>query len=46
MLNILKNLISSSGVSGREKSVSDKILTYIAPLCDKVWEDSMGNLIA
>ena len=46
MLNILKNLISSSGVSGREKSVSDKILTYIAPLCDKVWEDPMGNLIA
>ena len=46
MLNILKNLNSTSSVSGREKSISDKILTYIAPICDKVWEDPMGNLIA
>lgn len=46
MLNILKNLNSCPSVSGREKAISDKILTYIAPLCDKVWEDPMGNLIA
>ncbi len=46
MLNTLKSLNSCSSVSGRENSVSNKILTYIAPLTDKVWEDAMGNLIA
>ena len=46
MLNTLKSLNSCTAVSGREGSVSNKILTYIAPLCDKVWEDAMGNLIA
>ncbi len=46
MLNILKNLNSTPSVSGREKAISDKILTYIAPLTDKVYEDAMGNLIA
>ncbi len=46
MLNILKSLNGCASVSGREQSVSNKILTYIAPLCDKVWEDAMGNLIA
>ena len=46
MLNTLKALNRCSSVSGREKTVSDKILTYIAPLTDKVWEDAMGNLIA
>lgn len=46
MLNTLKSLNSCSGVSGREHNVQNKILTYIAPLTDKVWEDPMGNLIA
>lgn len=46
MLNTLKTLNACSSVSGRETSVSNKILTYIAPLTDKVWEDPMGNLIA
>ncbi len=46
MLNIIKNLNATPSVSGREKAISDKILTYIAPLTDKVWEDAMGNLIA
>lgn len=46
MLNILKSLNATPSVSGREKAISDKILSYIAPLCDKVWEDPMGNLIA
>ena len=46
MLNILKNLNATPSVSGREKAISDKILTYIAPLTDKAWEDAMGNLIA
>lgn len=46
MLNILKNINNCVSVSGREKTVSDKILSYIAPLTDKTWEDAMGNLIA
>lgn len=46
MLNIIKNLNATPSISGREKAISDKILTYIAPLTDKVWEDAMGNLIA
>lgn len=46
MLNTLKSINSCSGVSGREHNVQNKILTYIAPLTDKVWEDAMGNLIA
>lgn len=46
MLNTLKSLNSCSGVSGREYNISNKILTYIAPLADKVWEDAMGNIIA
>jgi len=46
MLNTLKSLNNCSGVSGREQNIANKILTYIAPLTDKVWEDPMGNLIA
>ena len=46
MLNIIKNLNATPSISGREKAISDKILTYIAPLTDKVWEDAMGNIIA
>ncbi len=46
MLNILKTLNSCHSVSGREKAVSDKIMSYIAPLTDKAWNDAMGNLIA
>lgn len=46
MLNTLKTLNACSSVSGRESTVQNKILTYIAPLCDKVREDAMGNLIA
>lgn len=46
MLNILKSLNSCSAVSGNENNLSNKILAYIAPLTDKVWEDPMGNLIA
>lgn len=46
MLNTLKTLNACSAVSGNEGNISNKILAYIAPLTDKVWEDPMGNLIA
>ena len=46
MYNLIKNLNTAAGVSGRENGIANKILTYIAPLTDKVWQDPMGNLIA
>ncbi|MBQ8410017.1 MAG: M20/M25/M40 family metallo-hydrolase [Clostridia bacterium] len=46
MLNLIKALNNCPSVSGREKAISDKITGFIAPFCDKVWEDAMGNLIA
>ncbi len=46
MINILKALNGCPSVSGRENSVSNLITGYIAPLCDRVHEDAMGNLIA
>ncbi len=46
MFNILKGLNSTHSISGREKSISNKIRTYITPFADRVWEDAMGNLIA
>ncbi len=46
MLNLIKTLTATRGISGREKAVADKILTLIAPLTDTCRTDSMGNLIA
>ena len=46
MLNLMKTLTAVRGISGREKTLSDKLLTIVAPLTDKCWTDSMGNFIA
>lgn len=46
MLNLMKTLTATCGISGREKAVSDKLLTLVAPLTDKCWNDTLGNLIA
>ena len=46
MLNLIKTLNAPRAISGREKAISDKILTLIAPLTDKSYNDAMGNLIA
>ncbi len=46
MLNLMKTLTAVRGISGREKSVSDKLLTIMAPLTDKCRNDAMGSLIA
>ena len=45
MLNLMKTLTATCGISGREKAISDKLLTIVAPLADKCYNDAMGNLI-
>ena len=46
MLNLMKTLVAPRAISGREKAISDKLLTIVAPITDKCWNDPMGNLIA
>ena len=46
MLNMIKTLVAPRGISGREKAVSDKLLTLMAPLTDNCRTDAMGSLIA
>lgn len=46
MLTKLKHLVQVSGVSGREGAIAAKISEYMSPLCDKVYTDAMGSLIA
>lgn len=46
MLNLMKTLTAVRGISGYEKAVSDKLLMTAAPLCDRVYNDAMGSLIA
>ena len=43
MLNLMKTLTATCGISGREKAISDKLLTIVAPLADKCYSDAMGN---
>ena len=44
--NIIMDILSAYGPSGREETVSDVIKTYVAPLADEVYTDKLGNLIA
>ncbi len=46
MYNLLKNLCMTSGISGRENSVREKIISLSSPLCDGYSTDNLGNLIA
>ena len=46
MLTKLKHLVQVSGVSGRESAIAAKISEYMTPLCNKVYTDAMGSLIA
>ena len=46
MLNTLKTLCKIPSVSGREEKIRETLTSLIAPLCDKVWTDNLGNLIA
>ena len=46
MLTTLKHLVAVSGISGRESAVTAKIAEYMDPICDQVYTDAMGSLIA
>ena len=46
MLTKLKHLVNVSGISGRESAIAAKIAEYMTPVCDKVYTDAMGSLIA
>ncbi len=46
MYNLLKNLCMTSGISGRENSIREKIISLSSPLCDGYSTDNLGNLIA
>ena len=46
MFTTLKNLIMTPSVSGREENIRNLIEKLVAPLCDEVYTDALGNLIA
>ena len=46
MINLLKTMVAPRAISGREKSMTDKLLPLIAPLTDKCRTDAMGSIIA
>ncbi len=46
MIEILKKLMLTHGVSGREDKIRDVIRAEVEPYCDEVTTDAVGNLIA
>ncbi len=46
MFTTLKKLITTPSVSGREENIRKILEQYIAPLCDELYTDALGNLIA
>ena len=46
MFTLLKTLMTTPSVSGREENIRKTLEKYIAPLCDEVSTDALGNLIA
>lgn len=46
MYELLKKLTTVSSVSGREGKIADAIEKFIAPYCDSVSRDVLGNVIA
>lgn len=46
MIELLKKLMLTSGVSGREDKIREVIKEEITPYCDEIISDAMGNLIA
>jgi len=44
-MDLLKQLAESFGPSGFEDSVRDIVRSELTPICDKVWENRMGNII-
>ena len=43
---MLKDIMCTPSISGREEAVSAKIRSYIEPLVDECYSDALGNLIA
>jgi endoglucanase len=46
MYTILKDIMCTPSISGRETAVANKIRSYIEPLVDECYVDALGNLIA
>ena len=46
MFTTLKTLCNISSVSGREDAIRNKLRELVAPFCDEVYTDALGNLIA
>lgn len=46
MIDAIRELAGVSGVSGNERNISEYIKGQILPYVDKVYEDSLGNLVA
>ncbi len=46
MINEIRELVRLSGVSGNEAAVAEYIKGQILPYADKVYEDTLGNLVA
>ena len=46
MLNILQKLCSVPSVSGREDAVRATLQELMTPLCNEIYTDALGNLIA
>ena len=46
MTELVKKLMFTSGVSGREDKISEVIRKEVEPYADEVYNDPMGNLVA
>ena len=46
MIDKIRELVNVSGVSGNETAVAGYIKNQILPYADKVYEDTLGNLVA
>lgn len=44
--NRIKDIVKAYGPSGREDQVTEVIRSYVEPLVDEVYTDTLGNLIA
>ena len=46
MTELIKKLMKTPAVSGREKNIAEIIKAEISPYCDEVFTDNLGNLCA
>lgn len=45
-MELLKRLCETAGIAGQEEAIRDLVSAELAPLCDEVRRDTLGNLIA